>query len=176
MEEVGFLLHNYASSAMSLVNHTRNLNKRLYKSSPQALSEIQSEIDKRFLGSQTHQIIQGLRDYTQHRNLPIVGKVTTFSAWDNKPTLEAAYYLSTESLLEWDGWKPLARQALETMKNLPPETRIMEHKSSNIAVNRLVTDHHNQVAEFYDWLRKKRRERLANTFTNRGRATGRGET
>ena len=164
MEEIAFRLHNYVSSAMSLVEHTRRLNKRLYKNkNPEALEEIEAEIGKRFVNNETHQIVQGLRDYTQHRKLPIVGRSMTFNALDHTPKLEAAYYLSTESLLEWDGWKPLAKQKLDKLKNLSLEDRLFEHQMKDIPINPLIMDHHKEVASFYEWLGSKRREWLKKT-------------
>lgn len=158
-EEVIFALHNYVSSVMSLVQHTRELNKKLYAiTNPKALEEIQLEINNRFVNNETHQIIQGLRDYTQHRKLPVVGRVMSFKAINNAPNLETSYYLSTKSLLEWDGWKPIARKALENMISLTLEDQMLGNKSSNIKVNRLTTEHYNQMMEFYNWLFNKRRE------------------
>lgn len=163
-EEVNFALHNYVSSVMSLVGHTRELNKKLYQEkNPAALEEIQNEINNRFVNNETHQIIQGLRDYTQHLKLPILNRAISFNALGENPSLKAAYYLSTTSLLEWDGWKPLARQALEDMKNFTIEEQILAHNSVNIAINRLVTEHYKQIAEFYEWLFGKRREWMMKT-------------
>ena len=158
-EEVIIYLHNYVSSVMSLVSHTRELNKKLYtKAYPKALEEIQQEINNRFVNNETHQIIQGLRNYTQHRKLPIVGRAMSFNVLDNTHTLKANYYLSTDSLLEWDGWKPLARKTLENMKNMTIVEQALENMSVDIAVNPLITEHYKQVTEFYNWLFGKRRE------------------
>ncbi len=159
VEEVNINLHNYVSSVMSLISHTRELNKKLYtKAFPKALEEIQQEINNRFANNETHQIIQGLRDYTQHRKLPVAGRAMSFNVLDNTPSLKVNYYLSTDSLLEWDGWKPLARKSLEDMKRLTTGEHILSNTSSDIAVNRLVTEHYKQMAGFYDWLYGKRRE------------------
>lgn len=160
MDEIAFRLHNYVSSAMSLVAHTRRINNRLYKeTNSEELKDIKAEIAKRFLKNETHQIIQGLRDYTQHRKLPIVGRAMSYSAYDNKPKLEAAYYLSTESLLEWDGWKSLAKQKLDKLKNLSSQDQSFKNPN-NIPINLLITDHYKEVASFYDWLFSRRREWL----------------
>lgn len=159
MEEVAFMLHNYASSAMSLVAHTSRLNNKLYKNrNPKALKEIETEIGKRFVDNEIHQIVQGLRDYTQHRKLPIVGRLMSYNAFDHKPKLEAAYYLSTESLLEWDGWKSLAKQKLDKLKSLSLEDRMLKHHTKDIPINTLITDHYKEVSSFYEWLGNKRRE------------------
>lgn len=161
MEEIAFRLHNYVSSAMSLVEHTRRLNKRLYENrNPEALEEIETEIGKRFVNNETHQIIQGLRDYAQHRKLPIVGRSMSYHALDQTPKLEAAYYLSTESLLEWAGWKPLVKQKLDKLKNLSLEDRFFKYQMKDIPINPLITDHHKEVTSFYEWLGNKRREWL----------------
>lgn len=164
MEEIAFRLHNYVSSAMSLVEHTRRLNNRLYKNrNPEALEEIRKEVHKRFVNNETHQIVQGLRDYTQHRKLPIVGRSMSYNALDHTPKLEAAYYLSAESLLEWDGWKSLAKHKLDKLKNLSLEDRLLEHQMKDIPINPLITDHHKEIVSFYEWLGNKRREWLKKT-------------
>ena len=159
IEEITFLLHNYVSSAMSLVKHTNRLHQRIYgNTDPERLKEIQKEIKKRFANNETHRIIQGIRDYTQHRKLPVVGKGIYYYALGNTPELEAEYYISTESLLEWDGWTALAKRKLNKLKNLSIEERFIEHQKKDISINKLATDYHKEVMSFYEWLGNRQKE------------------
>ena len=164
MEQIGFKLHNYLSSVMSFVEHTRRINKKLYENKyPESLEEIEIEIGKRFVNSETHQIIQGLRDYTQHRKLPVVVRSMSYDALDCTPKLQAAYYLSTESLLEWDNWKPLAKHRLNRLNNTSQKDLLFQHQMKDIPINTLVTDHYKEIASFYKWLGNKRRGGLQKT-------------
>lgn len=157
MEEITFLLHNYVASAMSLVDNTRRHNQRIYEEKyPTIFKEIQEEIDKRFANNETHQIIQGLRNYTLHRKLPVVGRV--MYAYENASNFEAKYSISTDSLLEWDEWKPLAKKKLNELKNLSIEERFIGHLKRDISISQLVTDHHKEVVSFYEWLGNKQKE------------------
>lgn len=159
IEEITFLLHNYVASVMSLVDHTRRLHReRIYKNNPKRLKEIQKEINKRFVNNETHQIIQGLRDYSLHRKLPVVGRAMSFNALDNKPKLEARYFISTEPLLDWDKWKPLAKQKLNKLNSMTNIQMFLERQKKDISINQLVTEHHKEVVSFYEWLGKKQKE------------------
>ena len=159
MEEVTYLLHNYVASVMSLVAHTRRHLESLYEEkNPVRLEEIQKEIDIRFVDNETHQIIQGIRNYSLHRKLPVVGRMMHFNALSDKPEIEAKYIIDIASLLEWDGWKPLAKQKLEELINTSDEQVIFENKERVFCINQLITEHHQQVVSFYQWLGKKQKE------------------
>ena len=93
-----------------------------------------------------------------HRKLPIIGRAISYNAFNREPELKAYYYINTESLLEWDGWKSLAKKKLKELKNLSFVDRFIEHKSPNISITQLITDHRKDVVSFYKWLVKKRKE------------------
>lgn len=159
IEEITFLLHNYVASVMSLVAHTRRLHREIiYKKNPKRLKEIKKETNKRFVNNETHQIIQGLRDYSLHRKLPIVGRAMSFNALDNKPKLEARFFISTEPLLDWDKWKPLAKQKLNKLNSMTNIQMMLEHQKKDISINQLITAHHKEVVSFYEWLGNKQKE------------------
>ncbi len=125
-------------------------------SHPERLKAIQTEINKRFVNNETHQLIQGLRNYTLHRKLPAVRGRMSYTAVDNKT--DFTYVISTKSLLEWDGWKPLTKQKLSKLKITSTVQMVKEHQKKDISINQLITAHHKEVVSFYEWLGKKQKE------------------
>lgn len=151
LEEVTFLLHNYVASVMSLVDHTRVLHERLYENEhSERLEVIQTEINKRFVNNETHQLVQGLRNYTLHRKLPSIGGRMSYTAGDTE--FDFKYVISAKSLLDWDGWKPLAKRKLDKLSNLSIEERFIEYQKQDISISQLITAHHKEVVSFYKWL------------------------
>lgn len=137
-EEAGRLLFNLLAAAFMLIDHTRRCIDKLYaeKKYEEFNKEYEKEIRERFADNDIHQIAKGLRNYIQHRNLPAVGSEITYTP---ETGLKKAFMISTESLLEWDGWNPIARKKLQTMgKSFP--------------LRMFVEDYFSQVASFHQWL------------------------
>ncbi len=97
MEEVGRLLHNFLSSAFSLVDYMRIHRKHLYLSS-EFNQEIEAEIQKRFINDDDHLIAQGLRNYIMHISFPPVG--ATLHYVDGDKDFDSNFNISIESLLK----------------------------------------------------------------------------
>jgi len=144
MEEIGRLLHNYLASAMSLVDHARRHTKKLYCNDRffKFFEECDQEIDKRFDNSANHQLAQGLRNYTQHRTLPVVVSVIS---WSRDEGLNRTFKVASESLLEWKKWKPLARKKLRQLKD-------------GLPIRQFAEEYYAEVESFYQWLWTKQAE------------------
>lgn len=143
-EEIARLLHNFLASSMSLVDHTRRHVIKLYSNTPHEsfLADYKSEVTKHFVENANHQIAQGLRNYTQHRSLPFVGSVISYT---REAGLKRVFMVSSRHLLEWDGWKPKAKAKIEQMKD-------------GLHIRKFATEYHDDVQSFAKWLWNKQME------------------
>ncbi|MEC2307650.1 hypothetical protein [Bacillus atrophaeus] len=139
--EIGRLLHNYLSSAKTLIDHTRKLFQDEYKKSTFA-EEYEKKIKEAFTESPLARFIQDLRNYSLHREIPISG-VSYDIASDDKGLKEI--YLVKKSLLEWDGWTKKSKEYLKKCKK-------------NIDLNQLIIEYTKQIKEFQEWFQKKQKD------------------
>ncbi|MDT8992655.1 hypothetical protein RQP54_17420 [Curvibacter sp. APW13] len=109
-------VHNFASSAMTLVEHTRVFMRKHYAETD-LYATYEKQVTATFAQSPVAQFVQGLRNYMLHRGLPSSSMFMKFAtdpgATDGSGTAEAGVHYDTASLLDWDGWKPVARTYLE---------------------------------------------------------------
>lgn len=105
-------VHNFVSSALTLVEHTR-IHMRKHYEDTDFMATYNAQVVAMFAQSPAAQFVQGLRNYMLHRGLPnstMFMKFTTApGATDGSGTVETGIKISTASLMEWDGWKPAAR-------------------------------------------------------------------
>jgi hypothetical protein len=143
-EEIGRLLFNYLAAASMLIDHTKRCIKKLYVDEKymEFKRECEKEIKERLTDSDTHQIAKGLRNYIQHRKLPAIGSQITYTP---ETGLNKAFRISSQSLLEWDGWSATARRKLQAMEE-------------SFLLREFVEDYFNQVNAFYKWLGGKQAE------------------
>lgn len=107
--EIIRLLHNYASSAMSLVDHTRRISGKVLQG--KSLKTYQAEVTKRFTHDPLSRFIQDLRNYLVHYSHPPIRQVMRFSS---ERVEFIGIELAEKELQEWDGWKPESRDFLRT--------------------------------------------------------------
>lgn len=109
-------VHNFVSSALTLVEHTR-IHMRKHYGGTDFLAAYDTQVAATFAQSPVAQFVQGLRNYMLHRGLPNSQMFMTFTAapgaTDGSGTTETGIRISTTSLLNWDGWRPAARTYLE---------------------------------------------------------------
>lgn len=109
-------VHNFVSSALTLVEHTRVFMRKHYADS-ELLATYEKQATATFAQSPVAQFVQGLRNYMLHRGLPnsrMFMKFTTDPvAKDGSGTAETGVHYDTASLLDWKDWKPIARTYLE---------------------------------------------------------------
>jgi hypothetical protein len=135
-------VHNFASSALTLVEHTRVLMRKNYQDT-NLLAIYEKQVAATFAQSPVTQFIQGLRNYMLHRGLPNSSMFMKFStnpsATDGSGTTETGVHYYTVSLLDWDGWKPVARTYLE---------QVGEH----LDIHEFAQEYLTLVNQFHEWL------------------------
>jgi hypothetical protein len=133
LEEVDRLLHNYLSSAMALVDHTRRLVSK--EGGPPAFLSGYEDARKRLFGTPVAFFVQGLRNLTLHRELPVVqGQLS----WAREQPLRTRVLLERSHLLEWDGWAKDAREVIASSESDMDLLPILEEYSQ-------------AVMRFHDW-------------------------
>lgn len=109
-------VHNFVSSALTLVEHTR-IHMRKHYGGTDFMATYDAQVVAMFAQSPIAQFVQGLRNYMLHRGLPNSQMFMTFTATpgttDGSGTTTTGITISIDSLLEWDGWRPSARTYLE---------------------------------------------------------------
>jgi hypothetical protein len=147
LDEVDRLLHNVVAAAMSLREHSYRVLDKWLK--PSELDQLREEYDRRvrqvFADSQTAQLVQGLRVIVQHRKLPrLLGHAEHTRGGPFTSTIR----LDHDDLLEWDGWSPEMRGALE-------------EGAAPVELREIVTEYRHAVVGFHYWFGTALRERNA---------------
>ena len=108
-------VHNFVSSALTLVEHTRGFMREHYAGTD-LLAAYEEQVTTTFAQSPVTQFVQGLRNYMLHRGLPNSSMFMKFTAnqgaTDGSGKLESGVRYDTASLLDWDSWRPVARTYL----------------------------------------------------------------
>lgn len=114
--EINRHVHNFVSSALTLVEHTRIFMRRHYAGTD-LMATYERQVTATFAQSPVAQFVQGLRNYMLHRGLPDSSMFMHFTvnpgATNGSGMAETGVHYDTVALLDWDGWKPLARNYLE---------------------------------------------------------------
>lgn len=145
------------SSAMALVDNSRNISKKITP------PDYQVRINNTFENSEEHKFIQDLRNFISHfRMIEADWKVS----W-SKEGKHTQFLLHPEKLLCWDGWKSLAKKFI---KQFP----------QGIDVKILFENYKKRVEEFHCWFHAeierlsqselseyRRYERLLNKFATK---------
>jgi hypothetical protein len=141
--ETARLLHNYLASRFSLREQTYAAENSLEKSltNDSLISEIKIKREQMFKDNPENGFLQDLRNYIQHRSLPLVESENSIGFKFGQPNLniEHSLYLDTKTLLQWDGWKAPAKQYLS------------EH-SEKISIKQTIRSNFLYMQSFYQWL------------------------
>ncbi len=122
------------SASMALVDHTRRIANSV------DVQGYNDEVQSRFANSMLHNFVQGLRNYSVHRTIADADWQVNFN-FENKAK-SVLFLISKKRLLEWDEWKPLAKQLIdETVQGIDVEATFEEYAK--------------QIADFNQWLRHK---------------------
>ncbi|MBS64299.1 MAG: hypothetical protein CMN27_15305 [Salinisphaera sp.] len=135
-------VHNFVSSALTLIEHTRNFMRKNYADT-NMLADYEKQVVQTFAQSPVAQFIQGLRNYMLHRGLPNSRMFMTFiadpSGENGMGTMETGVTYDTSSLLDWSDWRPQAITYLEQAgKSVDPQAFTEEYVTL--------------VNQFQDWL------------------------
>lgn len=144
--ELTRMLHNFLSSAMMLVDHTRALVKLWYDQHI-FFQQYDSEIKNRFRKSDLHRFIQCLRNYTLHYLLPLPHVNLSFSrnSLSEEFVNHSAIVLSRKQLLQWKGWDQKARSYLQS-------------NDGDIVLGDLLNEYFKIVHDFHSWMHKQLQE------------------
>ncbi len=142
LRDVIRLLHNLVASAISLIDHTRRLHRKLYASSGE-FSDYQSRVDHDFARDPLAQFVKCLRQYCQHYKAPQLDITVSWRQGDEKPT--RTVNLLARDLQTFDDWTAEARKYLDTIQE-------------KIGVLTVATDYRNKVIGFYEWFQSRQQE------------------
>lgn len=135
-------VHNFVSSALTLVEHTRVF-MRTYYAGTALITAYENKVVQIFAQSPVAQFVQGLRNYMLHKGLPNSNMFVKFEsnpdAQDGGGTIESGVIFDIRSLLEWEGWKPVAR-------------RYLENSGQHLDLLLFAQEYFALVKEFHGWL------------------------
>jgi len=106
------LTHNYVAAAMTLVAHTRNVERELFDSVG-GLSGCQDRIDRELSSDPLVQFLKRLRVFSLHCR-PVTPGVTVKRVIHGKGPTTYTLSLDAKSLLEWDDWTAPARSYIDS--------------------------------------------------------------
>jgi hypothetical protein len=136
LDDVERSLHNFLASATSLIDHTRRHIQLAYSEESRVRIQYSAGVEARFASWEIAEVVKGLRNYTLHRQLPVA---RSHLVWSPDQGARAGVVLSRTALLEWDGWKPQAREFLA------------QASSDELSLDDIVREYSERVREFYDW-------------------------
>lgn len=143
LEEVVRQLHNFVTSANTLVDHSRRIYEKLYRPA-RAFAEYESEVKRRFVDDQQVQFLHGLRNMCLHYRLPSVG---TRTAWERDESkgggiLTITFELEKKDLEAFSNWNAAAKEYLATQ----PE---------RIDLRKVIEEYFHRVMAFHSWMQEQ---------------------
>jgi hypothetical protein len=135
-------VHNFVSSSLTLVEHTRVFMREHYAGT-EFLATYEKQVIAIFAKSPIAQFVQGLRNYMLHRGLPnssmFIKFATSPGASDGSGTMETGVQYDTASLLDWKDWKSVARTYIE-------------QAGEHLDVHEFAQEYLTLVNQFHGWL------------------------
>ncbi len=133
-------VHNFLASVASLVDHTQNIHKKLYKGT-NLFPDYQDRVDRDFTNDIQVQFVQELREYSTHYKPPIIYYRTT---WGKERQIVRRVYLDREKLKKF-GFKAPARKYIATL-------------TDDVDILQEVTIYRDKVLAFYEWFGSRQME------------------
>lgn len=137
------LLHNYISSVLSLIDHTRVFVRELYSNNQSFAEEYQKKVTDTFTSNPICVFVISFRQYIQHYQTPLISTVSNLT--DDPELLNTRITISKEQLLAFSGWKSHAKIYIA---NLDKELDVL----------RIIEDYNEIIKEFYRWFQERQRE------------------
>lgn len=142
-KETARLLHNYLASWFSLKEQTHAAENSFKKSftNPSLISAITSKKGEMFTDNPENRFIQDLRNYIQHRSLPLIETENSIDFKFGQPNfnIDHSLYLDTKKLLEWQNWNANAQKYLS-------------ENSEKIHIKQTIKGNFFYIQSFYQWL------------------------
>ena len=118
------------SSAFSLVDHSRRINKNIIKDG-KVIPNYNEEIEKRFAKNKLHNFLKDLRNCYLHH-----GIIYTDSKIDLENT-KTRIFISTKHILDYKKWSELSKEFI--------------NDNASIDLKECIENYYNQVFDFYNW-------------------------
>ena len=146
INEITRLVHNFLTSAKSLVDLTRNIVNEWYKNT-EFINEYQKQVNTRFRNNPQSGFIEELRNFSLHYSLPIVNATLSVNGINNGKVTEMkfSFVLIKRSLLFWSGWTQKGKPFLEKMDD-----------ETDISI--LLLDYFKEIMDFHQWIDSRIRE------------------
>jgi hypothetical protein len=148
MNEIIRFLHNYVASALSLIDHTRRLHRRLYSESDK-FADYHSRVTSEFARDPLAQFVKCLRQYCQHYKAPNLAVNESRNRGEERPI--RTFNLLLEDLGTFDGWSSTAKMYLSAA-------------GEQINVLEVATQYRDKVIDFYKWFQSRQGEIHADTL------------
>jgi hypothetical protein len=140
--EVNRFVHNFVTSAMTLVEHTRNFMREHYEGTD-VKSSYDNRVQSEFVSEPVVQFVQNLRNYFFHRGLPDSQMFIEFQAGADGALgggiLETGVRYRSSTFLQWDGWKAPAKMYIESAGEF-------------IDIHAVATAYLEKILAFHKWL------------------------
>lgn len=146
-KEVVFYLHNYVASALSLVDHSRNVYEGRLNQLIQPFPGYKERIAKEFAHDPLARFVIGLRIYCQHSKSPSISVQTT----NPGGRLVRKVQLPLSSLLTFSGWSSEAKAYLSTIEG-------------GVDIQQVATIYHDRVIAFHQWVQEQHEKIYAADF------------
>jgi hypothetical protein len=147
LAEVDRLFHNVAAAAKSLKDHSYRFRDKWLK--PDERDTLREEHDERvrqaFAESRSAQLVEGLRNIVQHRELP---RPLGYMEGAEGGGFRSEVHFDRDDLLKWKGWNSEIRTALK-------------EGDVDLDLGEVITDYRAAVVDFHGWFRTAVRERNA---------------
>jgi len=140
------LLHNYLAAYSSFIDCMRTPRKKLAFKDPDFEREFAQKIEQ--IGEKA-QFIKELRNFSQHKKLPIVSfRLTIVYLKGNESVKPDQLFkdppsLRVDALLAWDGWTSF------------PKKFLLEQSTNELVIIPLITECQKAEEELYNWILQK---------------------
>jgi hypothetical protein len=136
--------HNFVASAFTLVDHTRVFYRELYEPN-NLIPNYQNEINARFVNDGRSAFIDGMRQFFQHKRLPLVNVQlgVQFDVGQEAQT-NWGVPISKAELLTFNSWKAVAKQFIN-QQGRKFDLRAVAHQ------------YRENVDAFHDWFTAQQR-------------------
>lgn len=142
MRDVIRLIHNFVASAISLIDHTRRLYRKLYEGTGK-FDDYQSKVSSEFARDPLSQFVKCLRKYCQHYKAPNIAVTTSWNRGDERPT--RTFNLLKDDLATFDGWSATARRHLNSI-------------DEKVNIFEIAEEYRRKVIGFYRWFQDRQEE------------------
>lgn len=131
-KEIQRTLHNFLMSSSTLIDHTRNMSRKL----PEISKTYESKVQEMFANSNLSFFIKDLRNYIAHYAIPLT--MTKLELSETTECFVGCLVMDKQYLLQWRGWSIFGKNFLEEWEG-------------NIELFTVLVRYYNIVAEFHNW-------------------------